>query len=569
MTTKTLIISAVIASTAMTANAQGVIPTYTMATLPNGISDGLFRGGAVFADVNNDGKMDMVVKGRDLNDGWTPKVQLALGGASGFASGMTLSEKTNIYESCLNLFDFNNDGNVDILLSCYSTPFLFKGNGNGTFTKMENFVLEDNFSISDDGDNKTADLYYVGLTITGDFDSDGVQDILTKNKDGNPMLYKGNGDGSFVKVEKSNLYAVRGGTMAVGDFNRDGYLDVAAAGWSDEASSDVCVVNKNNGDGTFTTIVSEKLVGAEKGSVMFADLDNDGYPELFVSGESSPEGWARIAYVFKNNGNGTFGAKTATNLPGACKGGVDWADVNGDGLIDIIYTGESNSNTTIVAVNNGSLSFAPNEIPANKVARSGAAVAAFDYDGDGIIDLAIMGYNDKAFLSKHFSVWNGSGVTANTAPTAPTKLAASSENGVVTFSWDAATDVESPAASLRYNVYVKFADGTVFSNVPADIESGKLRLGNVDVALTTTSCKLNVKAGEVVEWGVQAIDGGKQVSSFAKSTAVTGLNLVEHKKDVAPAAIYNLAGQRMNTPVKGLNLIKQADGKVKKVQINE
>jgi hypothetical protein len=50
---------------------------------------------------------------------------------------------------------------------------------------------------------------------------------------------------------------------------------------------------------------------------------------------------------------------------------------------------------------------------------------------------------------------------------------------------------------------------------------------------------------------------------------VTGLNLVEHKKDVAPAAIYNLAGQRMNTPVKGLNLIKQADGKVKKVQINE
>ena len=136
MTTKTLIISAVIASTAMTANAQGVIPTYTMATLPSGISDGLFRGGAVFADVNNDGKMDMVVKGRDLNDGWTPKVQLALGGALGFASGMMLSEKTNIYESCLNLFDFNNDGNVDILLSCYSTPFLFKGNGNGTFTKM-------------------------------------------------------------------------------------------------------------------------------------------------------------------------------------------------------------------------------------------------------------------------------------------------------------------------------------------------------------------------------------------------------------------------------------------------
>lgn len=517
MKRKTLLLSALIASAAMTANAQGATPTYTKATLPDGISEGFFRGGSVFADVNNDGIMDLVVKGRDLDGGWAPKVQLVLGGDAGFASATTLLEDMDIYEHCINLFDFNNDGNVDLLLTCYNTPLLYKGNGDGTFTKVENFALEDNFSISDNDDNKTAELYYTGLTFTADFDGDGIQDILTKDNGGNPILYHGNGDGTFAKIANSNLYAVRGGTMAIGDFNRDGYLDVAATGWSDEAGTDVCVVNKNNGDGTFTTVVSDNLIGAEKGAVMFADINNDGYPDLFVTGESCPEGWNRIAYVFKNNDDGTFGAKTATELPGSCKGGADWADVN----------------------------------------------------GDGIVDIALMGYNDKAFLTKHFSVWNGSDVTANTAPTAPAGLGISSDNGVVTFAWDAATDKESPAASLRYNVYVKLNDGTIFTNVPADPATGKLRLGNVDAALSTTSLKLNVNIDDIAEWGVQTIDGGKLASPFAKGGTPTGINGVEDCAEGAMVAIYNVAGQRFNATAKGINIIKLANGKVKKVVLGK
>ena len=159
MKRKTLLLSALIASAAMTANAQGATPTYTKATLPDGISEGFFRGGSVFADVNNDGIMDLVVKGRDLDGGWAPKVQLVLGGDAGFASATTLLEDMDIYEHCINLFDFNNDGNVDLLLTCYNTPLLYKGNGDGTFTKVENFALEDNFSISDNAYNKTAEIY--------------------------------------------------------------------------------------------------------------------------------------------------------------------------------------------------------------------------------------------------------------------------------------------------------------------------------------------------------------------------------------------------------------------------
>lgn len=563
MKAKSLLISSILASTAMIANAQS-IPTYTKANLPEGISEGFFRGSAVFADVNNDGNIDLIIKGRDLDGGWTPKVQIVINDGTKLASGSTLVEGIDIYESTLNVFDYNNDGNVDILLSCYSTPMLFKGNGDGTFTQVENFSLEDNFSISDNDDNKTADLYYTGLTLTADFNNNGLQDILSKDKDGNPVLYNNNGDGTFTKVENSGFVKQRGGTMAIGDFNNDGYIDVAVSGWSDEAGNDAIVINKNNGDGTFSPVLSENFVGAEKGAVMLADLDNDGQLDLFVTGESCPEGWNKIAYVFKNNGDGTFQGKTATNLPGMCKGGADWADVNGDGLIDIIYTGEGGTNNMIVATNKGGLQFDSNEIPQNKIARSGGSVMAFDYNNDGIIDLVAMGYNDRNFMTKHFSVWNGSGVTANTAPTAPTALKASDEDGNVTLSWDAATDKETPVAALRYNVYVKLNNGTVFSNVAADPATGKLRHGNVDAAITTTSCKLNIKAADIAEWGVQTIDGGKLASAFAKGGTVTGINNIKNNINTT-AAIYNIAGQSTKATAKGLNIIRDANGKVKKV----
>lgn len=524
MRTKSLLLSTMLASVVLAVDAQGTVPSFSKAVLPDGISEGFFRGSAVFADIDNDGHIDLIVKGRDLDGGWAPKVQVAMGGASGFGKGSTVLENMDIYESTLNVFDYNNDGNVDVLLSCYGTPLLFKG-GN-TFVKVENFSLEDNYSLNDDdkAGEKTTERYYTGLTLTADFDLDGLQDILSKDSHGNPVLYKNNGDGTFTKVNNSNLSPVRGGTMAVGDFNKDGYPDVAVSGWADEVSNDVCVINKNNGDGTFSVVVSENIVGVEKGGIMLADFDNDGYLDLFVTGESCPEKWAKVAYVFKNNGDGTFQTKAAANLNGSCKGGVDWADVNGDGLIDIIYTGESNSSNVVVAVNNGNLSFSPKEIPENRVARGGAAVSAFDYNGDGIIDLAVMGYNDKSFLTKHFSVWNGAGVKANTVPAAPVALRMLSGDGNVTFQWDAASDGETPSASLRYNLYVKLKDGKIVTNVPADPATGKLRSGNVDAALTTTSYKLKINVADIEDWGVQAIDGAKLASAFAKVGQSAGIN---------------------------------------------
>lgn len=161
MRTKSLLLSTMLASVVLAVDAQGTVPSFSKAVLPDGISEGFFRGSAVFADIDNDGHIDLIVKGRDLDGGWAPKVQVAMGGASGFGKGSTVLENMDIYESTLNVFDYNNDGNVDVLLSCYGMPLLFKG-GN-TFVKVENFSLEDNYSLNDDdkaGEKTTERLLY-------------------------------------------------------------------------------------------------------------------------------------------------------------------------------------------------------------------------------------------------------------------------------------------------------------------------------------------------------------------------------------------------------------------------
>lgn len=322
MKAKLYLVSALIAS-AGTAFAASQKPQYNEMTLPGGVSTAYFRGSLVYADVNGDGNMDLIVKGRDLNNGWNPDVVLITTDNSGNLDSSVKLPASMPYESTLSAFDFNNDGHVDYLLCNYGYE-LYRNNGDGTFAKVENFALESNLNISDD--NGTSECWYMGLTAIADFDMDGYQDLVVMDADGNPVMYKNNGgDGTFAKVADSGLFAQRNGTMAVGDFNNDGCPDLAVSGWSDAVGNDCITINKNNGDGTFTRVTSDAFAGTEKGQIMFVDVDGDGRLDLFVTGQSGTESWASVAYIYRNNGDETF-SKVDASLTGAHKSGCDWAD---------------------------------------------------------------------------------------------------------------------------------------------------------------------------------------------------------------------------------------------------
>lgn len=521
MKTKIYLISALLASASMVFAAPAK-PSYNKIALPSEVSNGFYRGSVVFADINADGNMDLCAKGRDLNNGWNTEAFAILTDNSGqFTSKMALPFGDTPYEAMLTVFDFNNDGLVDYLFTNYGFQ-LYRNDGGGKFTKMDNFALESNLWIDDATGN--AEARYMGLTVAADFNGDGWQDIVVMDADGNPALYINNGgDGSFTLDANSGLSKQRGGTIAVGDFNKDGYPDLLVNGWNDSTQGDGITINKNLGNGKFVPVTSSNFVGAEKGQAMFVDVDGDGYLDVFVTGESSVEGWNRIAYVFRNNGDETFTKVNAT-LPGVGKSGCDWIDVNNDGNMDIVYGGENADNRTVVVLNEGNLKLTANNSLLG-IARGGAAVAAFDINNTGTPDLAIMGYNDNG--DGHFNVWNGLVSRAqNVAPAAPVNAVMSEADGKVTFTWDAATDDHTPAAALRYNVYVRLKDGKVITLVPADPETGKLRLGDVNAATTARTYTLNITSDKIADWGVQAIDGGKLASAFTKGTTTGISNIV-------------------------------------------
>lgn len=525
MKTKVYLISALLASASMVFAAPAK-PSYNKMTLPNGVSDGFYRGSVVFADINADGNMDLCVKGRDLINGWATTALAITTSASGALNGViNLPFGDNPYEATLTVFDFNNDGLVDYLFTNYGYQ-LYRNDGGGKFTKMDNFKLESNLWIDDATGN--AEARYMGLTVAADFNGDGWQDIVVMDADGNPALYINNGgDGSFTLDAESGLKKLRGGTMSVGDFNRDGYPDLFVNGYSDENNSYALVINKNMGNGKFEPVTSDSFVGTEKGQSMFVDVNSDGLLDVFVTGTMSNGGpWFDLADIYINNGDETF-TKLNTGLLGAQKSGCDWIDVNNDGNMDIVYAGESANNRVVLALNEGNLKFTANNSLLG-IARGGAAVAAFDINNTGTPDLAIMGYNnDNVENHGHFNVWNGLVSRAqNVAPAAPVNAVMSEADGKVTFTWDAATDDHTPAAALRYNVYVRLKDGKVITLVPADPETGKLRLGDVNAATTARTYTLNITSDKIADWGVQAIDGGKLASAFTKGTTTGISNIV-------------------------------------------
>ena len=491
------------------------VPQYSIMNMP--VSNGYFHGGMLFVDLNNDGWMDLIVKGRDLNNGWATDVKAVYNDAGMWSTEASLPNDGQCWERTLETIDFNNDGWTDYLLLSSWGYELYRNNGDGSFAKVENFALDSNISI--DGGNGNDERWYTGLSAVADFNLDGWNDLVVMDGNGNPALHLNNhGDGSFTFSDNSGLCPQRGGTIAVGDYNNDGYPDLLVNGWNDEVGGHCVRINQNNGDGTFTTHhPGDAVMGTEKGQTMFVDVNGDGWLDIFVTGEAVADGWNKQALIYVNDKNGGF-SKVDANLRGTCKSGCEWADVNGDGFIEIIYAGETdNDSRSVVVINEGELTFSSHEDLLGR-ARGGAVVAAFDSNGNGFPNLSVMGYNDDG--GPHFSIWNGlcNNRYANANPNAPANLTATEADGKVTFKWEPGSDAKTPQEALRYNLYVKFADGTVYAIVPSDPETGHLRQGNVNAALTTCQYEMRVDGAQIAEWGVQTIDGGKASSAFAKAT---------------------------------------------------
>ena len=233
------------------------------------------------------------------------------------------------------------------------------------------------------------------------------------------------------------------GSVAWGDYDNDGDLDILLAGYA--SSGRVSKVYRNDGGGVFTDI-GAALTGVYYGSAAWGDYDNDGDLDILLAGTT---GSTRVATVYRNDGGGAF-TDIGAALTGVYYGSAAWGDYDNDGDLDILLVGASASGGGVSKVyrNDGSGVFT--DIGASLTGIYWSSAAWGDYDNDGRLDILLAG---ESTVGVRVSQVYRSAVSApNTVPGTPTALVAAVAAGQVTLSWTASSDAETPPSGLTYNV---------------------------------------------------------------------------------------------------------------------
>jgi hypothetical protein len=189
----------------------------------------------------------------------------------------------------------------------------------------------------------------------------------------------GNGDGTFQPAVKT---AVAGaGAMAVGDFNRDGNLDLVVA---DYASNDIKVL-LGNGDGKFQ-LAGSYSTGPGPDSVAVADLNGDGMLDLVVATNGSTDTDNNTVSILLGNGDGTFRAHVDYDTGSSNPSSVAVGDFNGDGKLDLVVADLFSTDVRLL-LGNGDGTFGT---AASYAAGAGpSSVAVGDFNDDGRLDIAV------------------------------------------------------------------------------------------------------------------------------------------------------------------------------------
>ena len=340
----------------------------------------LYPYAATVADVNGDGKNDIVVTNYDAAD-----ITILSGNGDGTVNvpdtGYAVGGSFPYYPAIV--ADFNGDGKADIVQidDNYNYAYL-QSYGDGTFR-----AAVDYYSAINDGSWPEA------VTVAaGDFNADGFTDFAVGNccsSSTGITIFLSRGDGSLQHGVSYGPEGNSNGNMlnvAVADFNGDGKLDVAAV----DSENGLVQIFNGVGDGTFTIGLSystDEGDGSPWG-IVTGDFNNDQHTDIAVVNEGSPD-----VAVLLNDGSGGFAVATyGLSTTGFA---IAAGDINGDGVLDLLVPLTNGAAGVAVllgdSLNPGTFKAETDVALVNGAAayRDPAYIAVADLNADGKLDFAV------------------------------------------------------------------------------------------------------------------------------------------------------------------------------------
>ena len=570
-----------------------VVPTLQPITF-NNWGDGFNNGAS--GDFNNDGIHDLFLCGGNMSGHVLQGT--GIGSEEAYHEIASIGDIRNVdFQATVSPVDFDGDGVID-LVAFDSEPSgltaddggpegIFLGNGQCAFHIAPTKVYK--------ADGETIDTSFKWIWMksadVADFNNDGRLDVVVcsdKPVHNCVLLGMGQDESGAYCFRKSDYdtkrrYTIQNsawdrcmGYVKAYDFNSDGFMDFMLSG-SNKSNKTVLFINSPDAPGMFTAV--DFPTHRNLPSFDFADVNSDGIPEIYFSGEYH-EGWYNQIYAPVIADGKLSGYKLFCALPwqnnDRCMGFrssafVDW---DGDGIIDIIETGRSDtempdgtildSRASKIRINRGS-----GQEWADPILTIGSNLNTSilaDVNSDGIIDYVRNGENELAVDIDGLKYGTGSifSVTINPSPTAyipsaPVLNDPVTDAGKVTLSWGPAADAKGNE-TFEYVVFDTGGRVVAGTNV-SDFPSGRRKTPTSGNACQSRRIVLSLPDGAYT-YGVQTVSGAYTGSRFAEGTFslgdATGIKAIKHEDLIMKnegAAIYDLQGCRRAEVTRGVNIV--------------